>query len=307
MRSTNIFYGALLATTAFANPIAQHHFCWLPGESCSKAARSLEQLSSVHMKRAADAQHHFCWLPGESCAKDDIAKRDASPDAETVRHFCSRSGQPCSKLKRAANAVAEAMALPDAPPGPEDVNETAKRSCYGSGQPCALARRSALALAQGFSSVESFPVYKRDPKVHHFCWLPGQGCGDAKKRDVLAERDPKIHHFCWLPGQGCGDAKRDVLASSEALADIELKYTRRDVEYDAAAAQEYCDSEAGPCTELTRFAAAIVDAIAEPEVAARAVGSEEDEIVRKRCYATGGACDLGKRMVESLKNMTANY
>jgi hypothetical protein len=328
MKSTIILYGALLATTTLANPVAKNQKCWLPSQGCAKAARSLERLSSVHMKRAAEAQISFCWLPGQHCEKEDTAKRDALPeaiasaaaDAEAVSQFCSRFGQPCSKLKRVANAVAEAMAVPDTLPGPEDVNGTANHYCYGSRQPCALARRSALAIAQEFPLLPSQPDHE---KHHHFCWLPGETCG-VFKRDTMARRSAlarpqefpllpsqsdheKHHHFCWLPGETCGVFKRDALAAAEALADIEFEHTKRDVDYDVAAAQKYCDSEAGPCSELKRFAAAIVDAIADPDVAARALESEEDEVVKKRCYAAGGACEISKRMVEKLEKMTTVY
>ena len=70
------------------------------------------------------------------------ATPEAEPDATTTHHFCYRPGQPCSKLKRAAEAVSEAMAAPEASA------DAYHHFCYRPGQPCSKAKRDALALAE---------------------------------------------------------------------------------------------------------------------------------------------------------------
>ena len=293
MKLTSILYGALLATAAtFANPIAEaqkHHFCYRPGEACSEARRALNELSSIH-KRAAlagaeamaveERKHHFCWLPGEACSE---AKRRSLPpkaiasvlaDAEATHHFCHRSDQPCAKLKRAADAAAKAMAHPETIPD-IDAGGAPHSFCFRSGEPCAKARRSALALAEAMPLAEP---------THHFCYRPGEACSEAKRNALAAaeaEADAK-HHFCWLPGEPCSEAKRDL-------------------GYDARVAQEYCDSMAGPCAATKRFAAAVVDAIAEPAVTTAVPAElEAEKRVSERCYAEGGICNVSKRAVEEL-------
>ena len=67
-----------------------------------------------------------------------IPVADASPSS--LLDFCNRSAQPCSKLKRAAEALAEAD--PEADPA-----RFHHHPCYRNGQPCIKAKRDALALA----------------------------------------------------------------------------------------------------------------------------------------------------------------
>ena len=66
-------------------------------------------------------------------------------------HFCYRPGEPCSKLKRAAEAVADALAAPL--PGPEA--DARHRFCYRPGEPCSKAKRDALALAEAVAEAHA--------------------------------------------------------------------------------------------------------------------------------------------------------
>lgn len=87
---------------------------------------------------------------------NDKVKREAEAEAEA---FCWRPGQPCGKVKRAAEAIASALA--EAEPLP---------FCWRPGQPCGKAKRDAEAVAEAF------------------CWRPGQPCGKAKREaNALAE------------------------------------------------------------------------------------------------------------------------
>ena len=105
--------------------------------------------------------------------------------AEAELQFCYRSAQPCHKLRRAADACAEALSEPIAFAEPQS------RFCYRSGGACSSAKREALALAEAVAI-------------------------------AFAEADPTAaHNACNRPGEGCGTAKRDALAAAEALADAE--------------------------------------------------------------------------------------
>ena len=86
------------------------------------------------------------------------AAASAAPNAEAIHHFCYRPGQPCSKMKRAAEAVAEAIAAPH----PDAEAEAARnRWCYRPGQPCSKAKRDALAyaeaVAEAYASADAEP------------------------------------------------------------------------------------------------------------------------------------------------------
>lgn len=75
------------------------------------------------------------------------ANAEAGPDAAAearIRHFCHRPGQSCGKVKRAAEAAAEALAMPEA--GPE-ADPRIHRFCHRPGQSCGKAKRAAEALA----------------------------------------------------------------------------------------------------------------------------------------------------------------
>lgn len=254
-----------------------HHFCYRPGETCSKARRALDELSAVH-KHTASA--HAAAEP----PVDDVLgsfKQDISEDRH--HHFCYRPGETCSKMKRAAEAAAEAMALPEAlPTDPVDeVLQSFKQDtseqrhhhfCYRPGEVCSKARRSALALA------EAFPLL--DGQERQFCYRSGGPCAQAK-RAALAAAEAEADAFAEAQQHDSSRAKRDVNATNPA----------------AAAAQEYCDSMAGPCAATKRFAAALADALAEPAVEPE---SEEEKDMQKRCYAEGGVCAINKRAVEEL-------
>ena len=108
----------------------------------------------------------------------------AEPEPEA---FCWRPGQPCGKVKRAAEAFAEAIAEPNAEP-----------FCWRPGQPCGKAKREAEAEAEAVA----------------FCWRPGQPCGKAKRAALalahaVADANPEA------------DAFFDKLAIREALPEPE--------------------------------------------------------------------------------------
>lgn len=75
------------------------------------------------------------------------------PDAEAIQRFCHRPGQGCSKLKRAAEAAAEALAVPE--PAAEAEAEPWRRFCHRPGQGCSKAKRAAEALADAIADANA--------------------------------------------------------------------------------------------------------------------------------------------------------
>ena len=65
------------------------------------------------------------------------------PSPEAIQHFCYRPGQSCGKVKRAAEAIAEALAQPDAKAGADPI----RHFCNRPGQSCGKAKRAAEELA----------------------------------------------------------------------------------------------------------------------------------------------------------------
>jgi hypothetical protein len=69
--------------------------------------------------------------------------------------FCFNVGEPCSKVKRAAEAVAEAFAEPKAAP---EADANAEAFCHIIGEPCFKAKRAADALAAAVAESQPNPV-----------------------------------------------------------------------------------------------------------------------------------------------------
>jgi len=89
----------------------------------------------------------FCHRIGEPCSK---VKRAAEAEA-----FCHRIGEPCSKVKRAANTLAEAFAEPKAA---ANADANAEAFCHRIGEPCSKAKRAADALAAAVAEAQPNPV-----------------------------------------------------------------------------------------------------------------------------------------------------
>ena len=177
---------------------------------------------------------------------------NAEPIAAAVANAgwgCGRRGQPCGKVKRAAEAVAEAVAVPE----PEAYG------CGRRGQPCGKVKRAAEAFAEALAEPNAEPEldspyarYARqltrdlastvaetqdDPEAY-FTSLSLGDDSDLDKRDALAEAG----WGCGRRGQPCGKAKRD--ADPEAYG---------------------CGRRGQPCGKLRRAAEAVAEAVAIPE------------------------------------------
>lgn len=95
----------------------------------------------------------------------------ADPAPEVAQGFCQRSGEACSRLKRAAEAAAEAI------PDPQSCHGF----CYRPGEACSKAKRDALALAEATAEA----LAAADPDSHP-CHAPGSPCAVAK-REALSQ------------------------------------------------------------------------------------------------------------------------
>lgn len=89
----------------------------------------------------------------------------ATPEAEAIRHFCHRPGQGCSKLKRAADAAAEALAM--AAPDAEADASPIRHFCHRPGQGCSKAKRSAEALAEAIAEAYAVAGPEPEPGTFH--------------------------------------------------------------------------------------------------------------------------------------------
>ena len=89
----------------------------------------------------------FCHRIGEPCSK---IKRAAEAEA-----FCHRIGEPCSKVRRAAEALAEAFAEPKAA---ANADANAEAFCHRIGEPCSKAKRAADALAAAVAEAQPNPA-----------------------------------------------------------------------------------------------------------------------------------------------------
>lgn len=86
-----------------------------------------------------------------------LATPSADPSAAAVHEFCNRPGEPCFKVKRAAEAVAAALAEPAAVPNPvaDPAAAAAHTACYRPGEPCFKAKRDAAALADAVADAHA--------------------------------------------------------------------------------------------------------------------------------------------------------
>ena len=115
---------------------------------------------------------------------------------------CKAAGQGCGlkeKLKRAADAAAEALAEPIT------FAEPPHRFCYKPDGACSKAKREALALAE--AAAEAYAI--ADPEAKP-CYVPGGSCS-VEKREAIEAAEAM--------------AKRDALAFPDAEAGKSKSYS----------------------------------------------------------------------------------
>lgn len=110
----------------------------------------------------AQSYHGFCLRPAELCSK---LKRAAEAAAEAIdgppsyHGFCYRPGELCTKAKRDALALAEATAEAFAAAAPEAL------PCYAPGAPCSIAKREALSLSGRAASLTASSKLTNTPRA----------------------------------------------------------------------------------------------------------------------------------------------
>ena len=106
---------------------------------------------------------------------------------------CFASGRPCTVLRRAAEAAAEAMA---------EADQGTIHRCFLNADHCMKAKRDALAFAEAAAEAAALAEPEADQgKIHH-CFINGGHCVKAK-RDVLAA------------AEASAEAKSDVSSSTQ--------------------------------------------------------------------------------------------
>lgn len=104
--------------------------------------------------------------------------QEATTATQSSEEFCNLPGQPCHKMKRAAEAAAEAMAEPEAVAEPEAEARYRTRFCYRRGEACSKAKRDALALAEAVA--EAHASANPDPEAGKHSWHAFPESQDAK-------------------------------------------------------------------------------------------------------------------------------
>lgn len=233
---------------------------------------------------------NFCsGFVGRICGK---AKRDASPEAEAV---CSAAGQPCAKVRRAAEAFAAAL------------NNPAADAWYSF---CSDPRMTIRPCPE---------MTKRDAAAEAACYLPGAPC-DLAKREAYA--------------LAAATADALPAAEAEAFyADVGLKLRAAFPDWeglteDVVGEEAQVDADAGfchgvngqiqtgaPCYKAKRAAEAVAEAIANPSADAwdsfcsggRSCPKKREVVpeAEAQCFAAGGLCAAVKRSADALFEVAA--
>lgn len=199
---------------------------------------------------------------------------DISAYSKGLGH-CLTPGAPCHHTKRAAEAVAEALADPKK----KKIKGGQFNFCGVPGSSCArkrdLVEQIGARAEQAYEAIEAREA-EADPKKKkkikggqfNFCGVPGSSCARKREAEADAEADaePKkvkggLFNFCGVPGSSCA-RKRDV------VDDILSKIS--DVSPNAEAAE--CYSEGAPCDQIVQ-AAKSFNAIRAREAEAKSVSA----------------------------------
>ncbi|KAL8680195.1 MAG: hypothetical protein Q9186_003607 [Xanthomendoza sp. 1 TL-2023] len=168
------------------------------------------------------------------------------------------------------------------------------------------------------------------PSSEEVCNQPGYPCHKMKRAaeavaEAIAEAEPEAEarryrgQFCYRRGEACAKAKRDALALAEAVAEAHASANPEPVAAPEAEAGkcsphrplkhmriykltvpnvearryrgQFCYRRGEACAKVKRAAAAIAEAIAEPE---------PRKYRGQFCYRRGEACAKNKRALEDL-------
>ena len=179
-----------------------------------------------------------------------LAAPQEEPDIELIKEYCSSPGNPCDKMKRAADAAADAAAdivgqFPE-PPMPHQI------WCWRPGHPCNKAKRDALALAEAVADAyaSANPDALPSPDAYRKRAADADS-GFVSLGNIIESQRMPHHIWCYRPGQGCGKAKRDALAFAEAVADAHAS-ANPDAEAEAEAGKSIPVSQSFPESLLTK-------------------------------------------------------
>ncbi|KAH7312598.1 hypothetical protein B0I35DRAFT_411302 [Stachybotrys elegans] len=137
----------------------------------------------------------------------------AAPEATP---WCMRPGQSCWKVKRAAEAFADAIHATDL----EARSPEAEASVISvSGEASRAARRSVVELANLIALAEAEPYlfYEGLDLDTKFPTPPDAPADDKVKREATPEAVEEDKRWCMRPGQSCWKAKRAAEAVVEAI------------------------------------------------------------------------------------------
>lgn len=320
---------AAVADKREADPRKSHFritSCGLLGNSCAReekreaepeARKSSFRITSCGLlgnscARDADAdarKSHFtitsCGILGNSCA------RDASPDQHKfVRSACSVPGNSCSVAKRAALAVADALA---------DARKSYFRitSCGLLGNSCAKARRDLNevgSLTEGLLDKvlaideDDEAIAKRNAFIgHQFPRIHKDDgafklTGNAKRSvDLLNEEFPTVHtEECFEEGGECNTialAHAAFHAVVKREADARIRITSCGILGNSCARDAAARIRITSCGILGNSCARDT----EEALDAKLEGSQEYQDAEKECYAEGGECAAADKYLAELE------
>ena len=191
--------------TANHVPAPGRHFCYMPGQPCSKLKRAAEAIAELFAEPTAEVSKRGMTAEGEQFMKDGFQVGQAVHDKPIPgHHFCYLPGEPCTAAKRSALALAEAVAEAEA-----TANPTAKHSCLYPGESCSKTKREAIEKREA----EALAYFKANPALE----VSKRGMtaeGEQFMKDgfqvgqAVHDRPIPGHKFCYMPGEVCTAAKR---------------------------------------------------------------------------------------------------
>ncbi|GIZ49580.1 hypothetical protein CKM354_001261000 [Cercospora kikuchii] len=254
-------------------------FCGVAGSNCKREADAEAEAKKIQVARP---RFGFCGVAGSNCKRDAKKIQVAKPRFG----FCGVAGSNCHRMKRSAEAIADAFAEADpkkiqvAKPrfgfcgvAGSNCKRDAKKIqvarprfgfCGVAGSNCHKARRSLEAVGElAERSYEEIVAREAeaeaDPKKIQvarprfgFCGVAGSNCkrdaeADAKKIQVARPR----FGFCGVAGSNCAMVKRNPVYSDEVdeqVTDVVNAINEWDPEY----LSDLCHSEGGECAALIK-------------------------------------------------------
>lgn len=207
--------------------------------------------------------------------------------ADAEAQWCQFMGQPCWKVKRAAEAFAEAVA---------------STGSYASGPESAVSRRSnapgglADQAKRGLDDLAGIIASTQRSPRSYYGGLNLAGAfpdaADVSKRDAEAEASPEAEaQWCQFMGQPCWKVKRAAEAVVSTIEGFGHAESKRSFEPLVVGKRE-----ASPAAEAEADAEAWCQFMGEP------CWKRSAASVEARCHAPGGACSSARRDLHGIYN-----